>query len=388
MFGPERVCLALALPSLVLLCSLGCVDIQDSNNSGAATLSAGSPTTETSGSSEASSGATNGMSEGDEDPAETETEEGGFKFDMQPLPDGDGLGCTPPEHLPCDGDDADPGHALGVNCPGETQLAVEYNGHPDSILVHSGQVGTHEPATYPVLEGEKLVVLSNGVAADLLDPNAQASTSTAFDGPILDLPMPLVVDPVDPNGAVTCAEDPTLIGTGDCSNSIVEGWANNFGAWNYVELRLQGQVPGGVDGLAYDFAFFSTEYPNFYFPGGFGNYNDMYVAWLESEAWTGNISFDEQGAMISVHTSLFDYKDAPNDFDCPEPCSAPELSGTALEGHGATKWLTTNTSVAPGETFELVFAIMDMKDPILDSMVILDNFRWTCEGGPPVTIPQ
>ena len=327
-----------------------------------------------------------GPEPGDDEGDTQEGETGTIKFDMA-IPDGGSAGCAPPEHTPCDGD-GDIFHAIGINCPGEPQFSAAHMGHPDSFLVHSGAVGTYDPPTYPVLEGEQLLILSNGVAADLLDPGAVASTSTAFDGPILELPVPILVDPVDPSGTNTCTEDPSLIGTGDCSNTIESGWAGNFGAWNYVELRLGAQVPVGVDGLSYDFAFFTTEYPEFYSPGGgFGTYNDLYIAWLESEQWTGNISFDEQGSLISVNTSLFDYKDAPNDFDCPD-CSAPELEGTALEGHGATKWLTTRVGVVPGEDIELVLALMDMQDPIWDSMVIVDNFRWTCDAGPPFTIPK
>jgi hypothetical protein len=35
----------------------------------------------------------------------------------------------------------------------------------------------------------------------------------------------------------------------------------------------------------------------------------------------------------------------------------------------------------------VLWAIMDLSDGILDSAVMLDNWLWSCEGGPPVTIP-
>ena len=41
----------------------------------------------------------------------------------------------------------------------------------------------------------------------------------------------------------------------------------------------------------------------------------------------------------------------------------------------------------PGEDVIIQFVIMDLSDGILDSTVILDNFVWDCEGGPPVTVP-
>ena len=87
-------------------------------------------------------------------------------------------------------------------------------------------------------------------------------------------------------------------------------------------------------------------------------------------------------------TSVLDYKDAPNPYDCPAPCDAPELDGTAMMDHAGTKWLTTTAGVTPGEEIELVFAVFDLSDPILDTVVLLDNFQWACEGGPQSTIPQ
>src|SRR5690606_42121782 len=52
--------------------------------------------------------------------------------------------------------------------------------------------------------------------------------------------------------------------------------------------------------FGYNLAFFSTEYPGYYQTG----YNDMYVAWLQSEVWTGNISFDEMGNPISLNAGF------------------------------------------------------------------------------------
>ena len=61
---------------------------------------------------------------------------------------------------------------------------------------------------------------------------------------------------------------------------------------------------------------------------------------------------------------------------------------TCMDGHGATRWLTTQATVVPGEDITVVFAIFDMGDSVLDSYVFLDNFLWGCEGGnPPSTTP-
>jgi hypothetical protein len=187
----------------------------------------------------------------------------------------------------------------------------------------------------------------------------------------------------NPVGMQDCFENPDLVGTGDCSNTINDQWEQGNGAYDYSELRISGEVPQGASGFSYNLAFFSTEYPNYYQT----TFNDMYIAWLESELWTGNVSFDEMGNPISLNAGFLDYKDAPNPYDCPAPCQAPELVGTAMMGHAGTKWLTTTSGVVPGEDFVLILAIFDLSDNILDSVVILDNFAWNCEGGPPVTIP-
>jgi hypothetical protein len=132
----------------------------------------------------------------------------------------------------------------------------------------------------------------------------------------------------------------------------------------------------------YHLAFFSTEYPNYYHTV----FNDMYIAWLQSELWTGNISFDEMGHPISLNAGFLDYKDAPNPYACPNVCRAHELQGTVMQTHAGTKWLTT-AGVMPGEDVTLIWAIYDLSDEVLDSVVILDAFSWNCDGGPPPTIP-
>ena len=56
-------------------------------------------------------------------------------------------------------------------------------------------------------------------------------------------------------------------------------------------------------------------------------------------------------------------------------------------GAGATSWLTTTSPVKPGETITLRFVIWDTSDELYDSLVLLDNFRWsaTPSNGPITT---
>jgi hypothetical protein len=300
------------------------------------------------------------------------------------VPDAPYFDCGAPIHIPCDGEnEEDPFRTIGLNCPGTAQVDGVYNGDPLGIYIHTGDLGTHVPAPFPPREGDSMLIMSSGHAADMPVPMLYASNDIAgFVDNGANLPAPLTPTPVDP--METCADNPGLVGNGDCSNTIEGQWNQGNGAYDYVELRIIADVPLGTPGFSYDLAMFSTEYPVYYQT----QFNDMYIAWLESENWTGNISFDEMGNPISLNAGFLDYKDAPNPYDCPAPCDAPELDGTAMMDHAGTKWLTTTAGVTPGEEIELVFAVFDLSDPILDTVVLLDNFQWACEGGPPTTIPQ
>ncbi len=350
-----------------------------------------SNTDEADSSSESSSSNTDNTDNTDQDgdPSDTDPDEGEEdgpgrppKFDVATMPDSPDI-CLVPDHIPCDNleggtEEQQAWRALGLNCPGEFPATLDYNGHYLALYVHEGQLGTHVPATYPVLEGEKMVVLSTGDAMDILTPGADGDTTLTGNDPG-NLPAPLKPNKV--SDTETCEENPALIDTGDCSNTIQDQFAGTAGAFDYAEMRFSIEVPIAVNGFAYSVAFLSWEYPDFY---GWA-YNDMYIAWLESEDWTGNITFDDFGNVLSLNAGFLDYKDAPNFIDCPLPCDAPELEGTGVEGHGGTKWLTTNVGVNSGETITVVFAIMDIQDNLVDSVVLLDNFRWTCLGGTPGT---
>lgn len=312
-------------------------------------------------------------------PGEAET---GSKFDLGGIPDvGDPVDCEPPEAVHCDELDDDPWHAMGLNCPGGPSVQGTVDGHDDAFEVFEGNLGVFQPPPFPPREGTKFVMMSTGAAYMMRIPNATISTELPGHDPGA-LPAPLVPSDV---GETDCIESPLLVGTGDCSNTIEGQWDQQGefggGAYDYAEMRAQSVVPERTTGFEYDFAMFSEEYPTYYG----SEYNDMYIAWLESERWTGNVSFDEMGNPISLNASFLDYKDYPNPMDCPAPCEAPELSGTAMAGHAGTKWLTTTAPVTPGETITVVFAVFDLTDQIHDMVILLDRWAWNCEGGPPVT---
>ena len=73
-------------------------------------------------------------------------------------------------------------------------------------------------------------------------------------------------------------------------------------------------------------------------------------------------------------------------FDC--DLGDVELTGTGFETRAGTGWLVTKAPVTAGETIQLRWAIYDSGDPVLDSTVVIDNFRWLGEStADPETVP-
>jgi hypothetical protein len=305
-----------------------------------------------------------------------ETGSGGDELPALDTPNAD---CDPPMPLSCDASSNDPLHAVGLDCIDGIPASGGVMAQPLAVAIHAGTLGGYE-----VREGEKLLILSTGTAAHVPLNHEQLAAladcdeqdfcpSTDFAQELANLPAPLTVEPVD--DTLTCVDDPALVGTGDCSNSLFAQWSACGGGcevWDYAELRVGLTVPDHTYGLAFDFAFMTVEWPSFV-GGGF---NDMFVAWLESESWTGNVSFDDTGSPVTVNAGFTDYT---GDDD--------ELQGFAMQGHAGTRWLTTAFGLTPGESIQLVLAVFDLSDGSHDSVVLLDSFRWTCTGTPPTTEP-
>src|SRR5262245_13624287 len=79
----------------------------------------------TEGDDDPSTGDGDGDGDGDDDPSD---DGGGVKFDLAPIGDNSNNGCNVPWHNPCDDNDDDPWHALGINCPGELEFDVTFDG--------------------------------------------------------------------------------------------------------------------------------------------------------------------------------------------------------------------------------------------------------------------
>lgn len=296
--------------------------------------------------------------------------------------------CQEPARVVCDDKSEDPLHAMGINCPKDpVQVEAEFTGPIPArgVLEKLGSTDAFAPR-----EGQRYLVLGTGKVQELglETPATDIALAPTYCSDDLKgswdkkntFPAPL--NPVRV-GEKDCHDDPSLVGTGDCSNTLQAQWEASQSRINRVndlqELRIKAKVPSWAHSLSFNFAFLTTEYPSYYKHG----YNDLFIAWLESKSWTGNISFDAKGNPISLNAGFLDYKDAQNgslnDPECATGCIAPELAGSCLKGHAGTRWLNTKVGVTPGEEIELIFAIVDIGDSVMDSFVLLDNFRWSCE---------
>ena len=304
----------------------------------------------------------------------------------------------------CDGEvgdlTEDPFEALGINCPGSAGTIVAddtefHSPEADAWRVAAG-FGDAEGQNYgghlwaandrawqnpdgevvPANTSTAILLLSTGV---LTHPNDEGVVRMNTSSQVMqgdntnpdggDLPAPLSPDLGSNDGAGgTPFADCDLVN--DCSDSLHEHW--NVLGWDNpydkLWLAMDLTVPVDVTGYVFDFAFMSSEWPQFVNT----RYNDLFIAWSTSETYTGNITFVGESPLTV--TSLYD-SDGFAFLD-----DAPELLRTGFEGGAATEWFVARGSVEPGERFELVFFLADMGDQQLSSVVLLDNFRWECEG--------
>lgn len=227
-----------------------------------------------------------------------------------------------------------------------------------AILTEYG-VGNITPRKGPTMAG-----ISSGVMRDQFDPG-YAGISNA---------LTTISQPPD---AYLAAHGGALPSSAGCSGTCPAG----AGANDSVNIRLQIRVPTNAKSFSYDFRFFSSEYWTFQC----SIYNDFYLALLKSTVpgipTDKNISFDEKKNPISVNNGFFDVCVPQGCNTCPG--GVGELAGTGMQLNntgGATKWLTTDAPIVPGETMQIELMIFDVTDSQFNSVAVLDNFRWKQEG--------
>jgi hypothetical protein len=239
-------------------------------------------------------------------------------------------------------------------------------------------------------EGKRLGVLSSGYAQEY-----DGAPNTRFGGESLATPT----KPGQSWGTTGALPNGFPKAAGTCAQAK--------DVHDVIDLQLTLKAPANASGVQFDLNFFSSEWPAYICSA----YNDGFIAYLSAKGFNNgtpdNMSFDSKKNPISVNNGFFD-RCTPNvDIGCaPDakpatsqcPGGVAELGGTgfgitgkwceaysALGGTGGTKvstsggatgWLTSSAPVQPGETFTLDLIIWDTGDGILDSSILLDNFKW------------
>jgi hypothetical protein len=248
--------------------------------------------------------------------------------------------------------------------------------------------------------GINLALFSNGNAAGEGDPNfdpslsADMGTSSAFPA-----------DFVAANGGKLPNAPGCPPPTGSTANDP-------------VMLTLSIRVPTNAHSFSLDVNFFSDEFPEY----TCSEYNDFFVVLLDS-MYSGspanpadkNLAFYKTPSMLKVpvgvnlafgNTGLFT-QCVNGTVGCAGTAgtittctSTAELQGTGMENPaplecdlnslmgGATGWLTTSGNVQPGEIMKLRIAIWDTSDHVLDSLAVIDNFKWGVDTSDPGTVIQ
>jgi hypothetical protein len=211
--------------------------------------------------------------------------------------------------------------------------------------------------------GHSMAALSSGVAADKDDPGYMSPQPGTNFGNTYPNPEPGI------KGAMGCGQtQPPEVN-------------------DYSELVVRLRAPTNAKSFSFDFQFFSAEYPEFVCT----DYNDEFLVEMESPnefIHARNISFDAQKNPITVNNGFFTV--CQNDAShaqtkhCMHPVS--DIAGTGFEDlqdgipvGGSTGWLTTTAPVTPGEEITLRYIIFDEGDGVLDSSVVIDNFRWSAQ---------
>ncbi len=301
--------------------------------------------------------------------------------------------CEAPAPISCDRDD-DPFHAIGLDCPGD----------PGTPLIESALVSDDLAAWRVAVqlgnafwaprEGEKLLMLSTGTLP-LPDPAGQISVppgqTDAADGNNANpdgapLPPPISTEPGS-NGGAGGSPFSNCDGQGDCSDTLPDHIAAGGAARDQISVAFDVEVPVGTHGWRVELAWLSAEFP----ARVDALANDAFVAWVSSEAYVGNIATYD-GELMSV-TGLRPLL-AEIDFvgrspalldtgfggDTGRPCSFPWAAYPACPRGGASDWLTLAGPAAPGEQLSLTLALFDHGDTELDTVVLIDGWRWDCDG--------
>jgi hypothetical protein len=183
-------------------------------------------------------------------------------------------------------------------------------------------------------------------------------------------------------GDAGLADDPNV----SPSSGTDDGGASFRGDTDFdvTTLAIDLNVPAGRNCVQFDFAFYSEEFPEYVGT----EFNDAFVAELDSSTWTTSGSF-----INAPDNFAFDAEGNPVSINSTGVAGMNELNASNTTYDGATVLLQAAHQITPGP-HTLYFSIFDQGDHIYDSAVFLDNVRLLtvdparCEpGAKPGTLP-
>jgi hypothetical protein len=289
------------------------------------------------------------------------------------------------QYISCDATSDDPFKSMGLNCSNDPTVTIPITNESFTALdpltwrvvtSYGDALGcTGDPIWVPT-EGDRMLLVSTGHLADP-DINGNVSLPSGITQPGQGLNMNPDGQTSLPGGMeVANGSNMGMGGTpfldcdgvGDCSDTLQGQWnIGNGQANDLLWFEFDVQVPQGVEGYAFDFAWFSSEFPEYVNT----EFNDVVVWWADGMSYTGNVAFIDQQPLTV--TALAPYVQFGQ--------TSPRLSGTGYENvGGATGWFRARGSAVGGESLHIAFALFDMADTAYDTAMLLDNFRWECQG--------
>ena len=229
-----------------------------------------------------------------------------------------------------------------------------------------------------------LLVLSTGQLPDAtpsgqvaLSPGAGQLDSADNDNPVAaSLPSPINPTPGSSQPFVDCD------GIGDCSHSLAPVWSTADDlVWFSVEL----EVPAGVQGYVARVALFTAEYPERLESLS----SDTFVWWASGQGFTGNLAtYRGQAATVAGLAELLEQHTLDDqmllrtgfDGGTGQPCTVGTVEFTSCPIGATTGWMTLRGPAEPGERLMVAAALYDQVDALLDTVVVIDDWRWTCSG--------
>jgi hypothetical protein len=281
--------------------------------------------------------------------------------------------------------------ALGLGCEGEPDETIPV----DDVAFEWGDYTSWKtPRTYgngywSRTHGDALLLLTNGMVPEP-DGSGTVTVSTAetdagSNGNPTGADLPPPIQPTNgSNGGDGGTPGVGCTPTGDCSDTLAEAW-DGGPANNLIYLRFSVDVPPGTFGWRADLGWLSAEFPE-RTPG------DLFIWWQSSEAFTGNVATLDGGPLnvagltpwLAANGLMGDHEDLLGTGYEGTTGSACMIDGQNVPDcprAAATGWLTLAAPVTPGEPgVQMVLAIFDLDDNIVDTTVVADRFRWDCEG--------